>query len=71
MYDHITRARVHVNDIRSVNSRVPAVVDRYGCVDMCINHGECKDAVLILKDLCKKLDGVHDWTGVFVHPGFP
>ena len=60
-------------DIHDLRTRgvVPAVVDGYGCVDMCINHGEFKDAVLMLKDLCKKLDGVHDWTGVFVRPGVP
>ena len=46
-------------DIHDLRARgvVPAVVDGYGCVDMVINHGEFKDAVLMLKDLCKKLHG--------------
>ena len=62
-----------LGDIHNLGARgvVPDVVQVYGCVDMCINHGEFKDAVLMLKDLCKKLHGVHDWTGVCVRLGVP
>ena len=56
-----------IHDLRAKGA-VRKVMDGYGCVDMCLNHGEFKDAVLMLKDLCKKLEGVHDWKGVFVRP---
>ena len=56
-----------IHDLRD-RGAVRAVLNGYGCVDMCLNHGEFKDAVLMLKDLCKKLEGIHDWKGVFVRP---
>ena len=47
-----------IHDLRAKGTAVRAVMDGYGCVDMCLNHGEFKDAVLMLKDLCKKLEGI-------------
>ena len=54
-----------IHDLRT-RGAVRAVESGYGYVDMCINHWEFKDAVLMLKDLCKKLTGVQDWKGIYV-----
>ena len=41
-----------IHDLRAKGA-VRAVMDGYGCVDMCLNHGEFKDAVLMLKVVCR------------------
>ena len=57
-------------DIHDLRSRgvVGDAISGYGFIDMCLNRGEFGDAVKMLKDLCKKLVGVRDWTGVYVAP---
>ena len=41
-------------------------ISGYGFVDMKLARQEFGDAVKMLKDLCRMLDGVTDWTGVWM-----
>ena len=42
----------------------------HGLVDVKLARQEFGDAVKMLKDLCRMLDGVADWTGVCLRAGY-
>jgi hypothetical protein len=45
-------------------------ISGYGFVDVKLARQEFGDAIKMLKDLCRMLDGVADWTGVCLRAGY-